>query len=270
MRTLVHLSDIHFGRIDQSILGPLIETVHEVKPDVVAVSGDLTQRARSAQFMEARAFLDQLPKPQIVVPGNHDVPLYNVFARFLTPLEKYRRHIGNDLQPFYADSEMIVLGVNTARSLTFKGGRINETQVAWLRERLCELDDRVVKIVVSHHPFDVPEGFDSRALVGRARMAIGAIAECGADLFLAGHLHIGHTGPTAKRYKISGYSALVVQAGTATSTRGRGEVNSFNVIFLDHPKIVVKRMEWQPEKKHFALGRTEEFEHTPEGWARRE
>lgn len=268
MRTLVHLSDIHFGRIDEAVVGPLVETVQGLKPDLIAVSGDLTQRARSAQFKAARAFLDQLPQPQIIVPGNHDVPLYNVIARFVTPLEKYRRYIDDNLQPHFVDDEIVVLGVNTARSLTIKGGRINQRQVSWLRDRLCAIDDDVVKIVVSHHPFDLPEGYNSRELVGRARMALTSIAECGADLFLSGHLHIGHTGHTAKRYNISGYSALVVQAGTATSTRGRGEANSFNVIYLDHPKIVVKRMAWDRKKNQFSLATTEDFIHTTRGWVR--
>ena len=109
MRTLVHLSDLHFGRIDHAILRPLIETVQGLKPDLVAVSGDLTQRARSTQFREARAFLDALPGPQIVVPGNHDVPLYNLFARFLRPLSKYQRYITDDLEPFYADAQIAIL-----------------------------------------------------------------------------------------------------------------------------------------------------------------
>src|SRR5213593_2266921 len=134
MRTLVHLSDLHFGRVDEQIIEPLISAVTQINPDLVAVSGDLTQRARSQQFREARAFLDALPQPQIVVPGNHDVPLHNVFSRFLQPLAKYRRYISEDLQPFFQDEEIAVLGVNTARSLTLKGGRINEEQVAWMRE----------------------------------------------------------------------------------------------------------------------------------------
>src|SRR5882672_7941733 len=129
MRSIVHLSDIHFGRVDAAVVGPLIETINQIAPDVVAVSGDLTQRARSRQFIEARAFLDELPKPQIVVPGNHDVPLHNVFTRFARPLAKYRRYINEDLRPFYHDEELAVLGVNTARSLTIKGGRINEEQI---------------------------------------------------------------------------------------------------------------------------------------------
>lgn len=268
MRTIVHLSDIHFGRVDEAVVRPLIETVNQLAPDVVAVSGDLTQRARSHQFKAARAFLDALPQPQIVVPGNHDVPLHNVFARFAQPLHKYRRYINNDLRPMYCDDEIAVLGVNTARSFTIKGGRINQEQVDWMRERLRALDPKVVKIVVTHHPFDIPEGHDERNLVGRARMAMERLADCGADVFLAGHLHVSHTTHSARRYKIKGHSALVVQAGTATSDRGRGEANSFNVIRVERPNISVARLEWLPERGAFEPTEIENFRHTPDGWIR--
>src|ERR1044071_3559946 len=114
MRTLVHLSDIHFGAVDEALIGPLIQKVNEIKPDLVAVSGDLTQRARTHQFEAAREFLGALPKPQIVVPGNHDIPLRDVLSRFARPLDKYRRYITDNLRPFYADDEIVVAGVNTA------------------------------------------------------------------------------------------------------------------------------------------------------------
>jgi 3',5'-cyclic AMP phosphodiesterase CpdA len=247
---------------------PLIDTIANIKPDLVAVSGDLTQRARSHQFKEARAFLDQLPGPQIVVPGNHDVPLHNVWSRFVNPLRKYRKFITEDLRPVHQDEEIAVLGLNTARSLTIKGGRINEGQVAWMRERLCDLDEEIVRIVVTHHPFDLPEGHDERDLVGRARLAMETLASCGADVFLAGHLHVSHTTHSATRYKIKGHSALVVQAGTATSARGRGEQNSFNVIRVNRPNIAVERFEWQPDRGTFELAMSESFHHTPDGWAR--
>jgi 3',5'-cyclic AMP phosphodiesterase CpdA len=268
MRTLAHLSDLHFGRVDEQLIEPLISAVAEVKPDLVAISGDLTQRARSHQFREARVFLDALPQPQIVVPGNHDVPLHNVFTRFLQPLDKYKRHITDDLQPVYVDEEIAVVGVNTARSLTFKGGRINEDQIARIREELCTAGSELIKIVVTHHPFDLPEGYSDRDLVGRAQMAMTGLADCGADLFLAGHLHVSHTGHTAKRYNIRGHSALVVQAGTASSTRGRGEANSFNVIRINRPNISVERMTWQPASSAFALSGEENFRHTSDGWVR--
>src|SRR5712692_261502 len=117
------------------MLAPLTTLVRQKTPDVVAVSGDLTQRARTREFQEARRFLDALPSPQIVVPGNHDVPLHNLYARFLRRLDKYRRYITDDLDPYYADQEIAILGVNTARSLTIQGGRIGREQVARIRER---------------------------------------------------------------------------------------------------------------------------------------
>ena len=269
MRTIVHLSDLHFGRVDYAVVEPLIQTVTELAPDVLVVSGDLTQRARSAEFQEAREFLDALPAPQIIVPGNHDVPLYNLFQRFLQPLDKYKRYITDDLEPFHADEELAILGVNTARSLTIKDGRINEAQVERIRTRLCAYGDGVTKIIVTHHPFDAPEGGEGDDdLVGRAQMVMETLAACGADVLLAGHLHVSHTGDTSTRYKLAGHRALVISAGTATSTRARGESNSFNVLRVNHPHIKVERLSWQTERASFALASTEYFRHTQEGWMR--
>jgi 3',5'-cyclic AMP phosphodiesterase CpdA len=255
--------------VNPLLIDPLVRIVREVEPDLVAISGDLTQRARSYQFQQARSFLDALPKPQIVVPGNHDIPLHNVFARFFEPLTKYKRYITDDLQPAYVDEEVVIVGVNTARSLVFKGGRINQSQVSRLREKFCSFGSRVVKVVVTHHPFDLPEGHDESDLVGRARMAMTGLAECGADLFLAGHLHISHTGHT-KRYNIHGHSALVVQAGTATSTRERGEANSFNLLRIAYPAITVEKMAWSPLTTSFATSTVEKFKQTVDGWIRLE
>jgi 3',5'-cyclic AMP phosphodiesterase CpdA len=210
--------------------------------------------------------LDALPRPQIVVPGNHDVPMYDLFARFFKPLTKYQRYITHDLEPFYFDGEIAVLGINTARSLTIKHGRINEAQMARIRERLCAYGDEIIKILVTHHPFDLPPGYDQSELVGRARLAMGALAICRVDVLLAGHLHISHTIQTAKRYRIASYSALVVSAGTATSSRHRGEHNAFNVLYINHPCIQVMRLTWQPERADFICSLSEDFVHTSEGW----
>lgn len=267
MRILVHLSDIHFGKVDYGVVERLKEKIGEIEPHLVIVSGDLTQRARSHQFIEARAFLDSLPKPQIVIPGNHDVPMYNVFARFFSPLEKYKKYITENLQPFYKDEEIAVIGINTARSFTIKDGRINEEQVAEIREKMCDLDDKMLKIIVTHHPFDLPAGFDEDDIVDNADEAMPQIADCGADVFLAGHLHVSHISHTAERYKLdSGRSALVIQAGTATSTRGRGEANSFNVIEFEYPRLTVKRFECQRSETGFVQAESQEFLQTEKGW----
>ena len=267
MRTLIHLSDLHFGRVDEAIIQPLIERINTIEPDLVVVSGDLTQRARTEQFKRARRFLDALPKPQIIVPGNHDIPLHNIFSRFMRPLQKYQRYSTNDLEPVHVDDEIAVLGINTARSLTFKDGRVNQEQIAHLRARLHPLDEHIVKILVTHHPFDLPGHFDDKALVGQAKAAMDMFANCGADLLLAGHMHVSHAGSSAARHKLKGYSALVVQAGTATSTRGRGESNSFNVIQIADSRIAIKRFEWVPDSGIFAAMATETFERKLNEWA---
>jgi 3',5'-cyclic AMP phosphodiesterase CpdA len=266
MRTLVHLSDLHFGRVDAALLAPLVERVQEIAPDVVVVSGDLTQRARSEQFEQAREFLDRLPGPRIVVPGNHDVPLYNVFARFLKPLDKYRRIVEADLSPSYVDDEIAVLGVNTARSFVVKDGRINEEQIAELRKTLCTLPGNVFKVVVTHHPFDVQAGGNDDDVVGRADEAMRAFAQCGVDLLLAGHVHTSHSGDSGERYALAGYEALIVSAGTATSTRGRGERNSFNRLRIDSARVDVQRCEWRPESGRFEDAQRQVFERSDAGW----
>lgn len=269
MRTIVHLSDLHFGRVDSALVAPLITVVRELKPDVVAVSGDLTQRARTEEFVQARGFLEQLPKPQIVVPGNHDVPLYNLLARFGMPLTKYRLHVTRDLAPYHGDEEIAIAGVNTARAFTRKGGRVNHKQVEAVAAKMCSAPKEAVRIIVTHHPFDVPEGHTERDLVGRAEMAMRIWAACGADLFLSGHLHLSQVSQTAKRYRIAGHSAIVAQAGTTTSTRGRGEANAFNVIRIDRGEIAVEQFRWEPETGIFARATIDAFERSAEGWLRK-
>ncbi|MFC5480827.1 metallophosphoesterase family protein [Massilia suwonensis] len=267
MRTLIHLSDLHFGRVDQALLGPLRELVHSIAPDVVVISGDLTQRAKPEQFEEARAFLDSLPGPQIVVPGNHDISLYNVFRRFVKPLARYKRYITDDLDPMYVDDEIAVVGVNTARSLTIKDGRVNKEQVSKIREELAGLDPKITRIVVTHHPFDLPTTFEEQDLVNRAPMAMEVFAECGVDVLLAGHMHVSHAASTASRYQIDAYAALVVQAGTATSTRGRGEVNSFNLLRVEHERVEIDRYGWDALTNTFRVILTEKFLRSGNVWA---
>ncbi|HEX5341839.1 MAG TPA: metallophosphoesterase family protein [Duganella sp.] len=267
MRTIVHLSDLHFGRVDPDLLRPLQQLVTRLAPDVVVVSGDLTQRARTEEFKAARAWLDTLPGPQIVVPGNHDIPLYNVASRFLTPLRKYTRYVTLDLAPEYVDEEIAILGINTARSLTFKDGRVNKEQLAQMRQRMQAAGPDHTRIIVTHHPFDLPENFDKDDLVDRAPLAMQAFADCGVDVLLAGHLHSSHAGNSAQRYKISGYAALVVQAGTATSTRGRGESNSFNVLRVQPDDVQVERYSWIEGTASFEPVHTEHFRRSGEVWS---
>lgn len=266
MRTLVHLSDLHFGRTDPALIEPLVSLVREIGPDCVVISGDLTQRARSDEFRQARAFLDRLPTPRIVVPGNHDVPLYRVWERVLAPLGKYKRFIDQETQASFFDAEIAVVGVNTARSLSFKGGRINAAQIESIRVAFSAASPSATKILVTHHPFDLPGEADAPTLVGRAATAMEVFANCGVDLLLAGHFHSSGVGQTAARYELTDYAALVVQAGTATSTRGRGESNSFNVLRVENGVVDVERRVWNANTGTFAFERADRFTRQGKRW----
>jgi 3',5'-cyclic AMP phosphodiesterase CpdA len=265
LRTIVHLSDLHTGRVDPAILAPLTAAIADARPNLVVFSGDLTQRATKTQFREARAFLDTLTAPYLVIPGNHDVPLWNVARRFVTPLARYKRFITTNLDPVFQDEEVVVVGINTARSLAWGEGRINRTQVQAALRRLQAVPPGVTRIVVTHHPFDLPPGVDERRLLGRARMAMAEFATAGAELFLSGHLHLSHVSHSAERYRIAGHSALIVQAGTV-SMRGRGEEPSFNVLRLDGGRLTLARFVWNPVERQFQTVAAGEFLKQPDGW----
>ena len=252
--------------MDRAILSALTASVASARPDLVVVSGDLTQRARREEFKDASTFLDGLPMPRLVVPGNHDVPLYNVFARALRPLARYKRYISDDLEPCYADDEIAVVGVNTARSLTFKGGRINREQADRSCARLAKSGPAVTRIIVTHHPFDAPDVDRSHGLLGRARMAMAKFAEHGIDLILSGHLHISRISESAARYEVFGHSLLLIQAGTAASMRRRGEVNSYNIIRIDRPRLSIEYLNWNNDRGAFIVAEIVEFRHSPDGW----
>ena len=267
MRTLVHLSDLHFGRIDPLLIEPLRRAVTDAQPDLTVISGDFTQRARRSQFASAREFLDSLKMKTLVVPGNHDIPLFDIVERFAAPLTRYRQFISADLEPEYEDDEMIVIGVNTARAFVFPfgEGRINERQVERIVQRLAGVASAKLRVIVTHHPFDLPPGVPERRLLGRSAAAMLRLAEASADLFLSGHLHISHVSHAVDRYEIEGHSALIVQAGTV-STRSRGEQPSFNVLRMQRPETELLRYAWDASAVSFTASMVGRYRHQGSGW----
>jgi 3',5'-cyclic AMP phosphodiesterase CpdA len=236
MARIAHLSDVHFGAHDPEVVAGAEAWLADERPDLVVISGDFTQRARVDQYREAGAFLDRIEAAGLEtlgVPGNHDVPLYDVVQRFTRPLHRYRRYIDDDLCPWFESERLAVLGINTARSLTFKDGRISHAQMEIIRERFGAVREGKTKVLVTHHPlFEMPIGDPGEMsdAVGRQKEALDAVADAGVHILLAGHFHRSFTESARRMVKNAG-PALVIQAGTATSVRLRhGETQSFNLI----------------------------------------
>lgn len=244
LKKIVHISDLHFGTVGEKISEIIITDINRLKPDLLIVSGDLTQRARKSQFRSAKKFLDKLEGKKIIVPGNHDIPLFNIFMRFLLPLTNYQNIITADLFPFYEDETIAVLGINSARSLTWQSGRISEEQIKFLRAKLCPIDKSIFKIIVTHHPFIPPPGNLGIKLVGRSAEALKIIDNCNVDLLLAGHLHLGYSGDVRPFYPSHGSSIISAQAGTAVSNRIRKEPNGYNFIQVNKEEIFITIREW--------------------------
>ncbi len=251
MARIAHLSDIHFGAHDAKIVAATEAWLQKRQPDLIIISGDFTQRARVAQFREASAYVNRLRAAGhklLVVPGNHDIPLYDVFTRLAAPLHRYKRFISDDLCPWFENDEVSVLGINTARPLTIKDGRINHDQIALMKERFASVDPRKTRILVTHHPlFAMPigEGGELSEAVGRHDDAIKGACEAGVHLALAGHFHRTYAESARKMAERAG-SAIVIQAGTATSTRLRNaEPQSFNWLHVArHDRFALQVIAW--------------------------
>jgi 3',5'-cyclic AMP phosphodiesterase CpdA len=245
MRTVAHISDLHFGRHHLDVMEDLLASIEKIRPDLLVISGDFTQRARHIEFAEARRFLDRIAVPKLVTPGNHDVPLYNLFNRYLRPFRKYDRYIAPLDQPlgFFQDDELAVLALNTARRFTRKNGRLSQAQIASIQRVFASVPREVTKVIATHHPLAVPESKDSIELAGRALAALKVIADAGVHLLLSGHHHRALSGPVAEVSNAG--SILIVYAGTAISTRTRGiGGNSYNLIQIADGQISVRVMEW--------------------------
>ena len=267
MTCLVHLSDLHFGAHDERLVDAVSEEVDSLRPDLVVISGDFTQRARTEQFRQACEFLEGLRErghEVLGVPGNHDVPLYDVLRRFLSPLARYRRFIDDSLCPFVELPGVAVLGINTARSLTFKDGRINRDQVAFIRETFARTPSEFVRVLVTHHPlFALTVGSEVERAIGRQELALDVVEEAGVDVLLAGHNHHASSQDASDLVTRAG-GVLVVQAGTATSTRVREQEQSFNVIDIDDGSVAVTVHGW--DGSAFRPNQTQPYKYRDGRW----
>ena len=243
---ILHLSDPHFGTEQPHVLTALRQFITRHQPELALLGGDITQRARRSQFNAARAFVDELPCPVLAVPGNHDIPLFNLYARLFDPYGNYRRAFGNELEPVLENKRLLVVGVNTTTPHRHKNGEVSTAQIERVRARLARATAQQLRIVLQHHPVRAQQEADiANLLIGHER-AVPAWVDAGLDLLLAGHIHLPYVLPLRGRQRDEGRRGWTLQAGTALSYRVRGSVpNSFNLIRYRQPgECVAERWDY--------------------------
>lgn len=262
MSLLLHISDTHFGTEQPPVVDALRAMAHELRPQVVVLSGDITQRARSAQFAAARAFCDSLQAPHLLaLPGNHDIPLYNLAARMFQPYAGYTAAFGTDLEPVLDLPELLVIGVNTTRARRHKDGEVSVAQINRVVHLLRGARPEQLRVVVTHQPACVmrPEDEPDRLHGGEA--AVKAWSRAGADLVLGGHIHLPYLSDLCALKVVPDGRTYCLQAGTAVSHRVRhGTPNSVNLIHWDQGQCKVERWDYDLADSRFEPTHTYEIE----------
>jgi 3',5'-cyclic AMP phosphodiesterase CpdA len=259
MLRLLHISDLHFGRPYLAKVGEALQRIAPtLEADVTVISGDLTQRARREEFLEAKEFLMRLPSvPQVVIPGNHDVPLYRVGERILNPHALYREIISDRLDDVMEIPGAVIVSLNsTSPRRAISNGRIHREQLDFCTQAFINAPADAARIVVAHHHFAPAPDFVRDQVMPKAKRAMNCFLELGVDMIMGGHLHRAYIGnsldvyPGARRDR----GIIIVQCGTTTSRRGRGrerEKNSFNLIEVDDEMVRVTHYMYFQESDHF-------------------
>ena len=259
MLQIAHISDLHFGREVPELVEALAVELNSAPPDLMAVSGDLTQRARVREYQAARRFLDRLPQPLLVVPGNHDVPA-NPFTRFFSPWTNWQRWISHELAPVVHAERFCAVGVNSARRaglyLDWSRGRINREQLEEAEAAFANCR-KELHIVVAHHPFLLTQASAHRRTISRGKLALPRLLKADVDLILGGHVHLAFSGVVD--------GIVVAQTGTSLSSRLKGEPNSYNRIRANDELIEIDNMIWQQSR--FVCAGTARFRKSAGNWA---
>jgi 3',5'-cyclic AMP phosphodiesterase CpdA len=239
---LMHISDLHAGPpFNLALAEEVAREAHELQPDLLVISGDFVQRADfTAQWRTIAAYLKTLPQPQLVVPGNHDVPMYNSFNRLFRPYARYRRHISPDLNPVFERPGLLVAGGCTAHGLTVDGGRLSRSQQAALERAFAGAAPDTCKVAVLHHHVVNPPGSEGRNMIANAEETVTLLDRCGVELLLCGHIHTSYVGNTLDVRNDLQSGTIICQSGTTTSRRGKGREhgkNSYNVIEIEDDVI---------------------------------
>lgn len=264
MSSLLQISDPHFGTEQPPVAAALRELAQKLDPELVVLSGDITQRARSAQFAAAAAFMKQLPKRHFVaIPGNHDIPLFNVFARTFSPYAGFRNAFGDDLEPEFSGDSLRVICVNTTRPKRHKDGEVSPEQIERVATLLRAARAEQLRIVVVHQPVHVIRSQDIANLLHGHIKAVRTWSSAGADIVMGGHIHLPYVRPLNDHVTELHRRIWAVQAGTAISHRVRHDApNSVNVVRYQAGQrlCVVEQWDYDAATEEFRCAQRHELE----------
>lgn len=266
---IAHLSDPHFGTILPGVREGLLATLRELKPDLVLFTGDITQRARRAQFLEARAFLEALkPVPAIAVPGNHDIPLFNIFGRLLDPYHGFQKLFVNQLEKDFRYGDVEVIGLNSTSKWRHVQGDFNLERV----EKRLGLSTAKVQIAAFHHPVDCAKPGDVKNLLKGRDATMALFERHKIDLVIGGHIHDPFITLSSARYPKLQRTMIIGVAGTCLSSRTRSDSpNSFHWIEVDssaeEPQMKISRYDQRPDLR-FGVHSSSAFVRRDGSWAR--
>lgn len=264
---LALLSDLHFGRAQPDLVQPLLDALAETGPDHIVIAGDFVQRARPGQFRRAREFVDRLCAPWIAVPGNHDIPLFNVVARVICPRQCYRRWIARETEPMVETGAAVIVGLDTTHRWSRQRGKVSADQIDRVAQIIRRNAPRRAVIVAAHHPFHQAADVEKKLMLG-APGALETWAESGPHVILTGHLHRWLVEPFVSRKNKS--ATLQVHCGTGLSTRRRGEPNEFAVLDVAPDTIRIRRMVAHRENLEYRQTAQWVFGAEGESWVERE
>ena len=235
MTTLLQISDPHFGTVRPAVAEALVWLAAQQRPDVLVLSGDITQRAKVSQFSDAKAFCDRLAIPRMLaIPGNHDISLFNPYQRLVTPYARFLKAFGPALEPTLSTPALNIIGVKTTRRWRHTNGEVSGAQIARVSAALERSTPEQLRIVVVHQPVYVARASDEHDHLRGGKRAIRAWSEAGADIVMGGHIHLPYAVDLSSRMAGLTRRLWCVQAGTALSSRVReGIPNSVHLLRYD-------------------------------------
>lgn len=230
---IIHISDLHFGMNNSQIMNAFFQDIELIKPELIIISGDLTQRAKKKQFLALLAFLQKLSATVLIVPGNHDIPAYNLFERLFAPFRAFKHYIGNRYQSFFTNSITTILGVNSVNPWAIKDGKLAKKRLIDIKTYFSQ-EKKAINILFFHHNFAHIKGMHKP--LENDEQFLSYLKNSEVNIVCTGHLHYAKV---SVLYKNNDKPCLILHAGTLLCTRSKDGLNSYYVIDIKNKKTVV-------------------------------